>query len=72
MAGWESIFNELHGAGWSLGHVGLVNRSTGRASVQADASGHGHRITVKAPDLTHAYRELLRKAGDLHPVRPAP
>jgi len=65
---WESIADNLHKAGWSLGWVSAVDFE-GRTIWIVDAHrGDGKRFVVRADEILTAFRELesaIRACGEL-------
>ena len=56
---WETIADNLHKAGWSMGWVSALDRE-GRTIWIVDAHGYGKRFIVRADELLTAFVELQR------------
>ena len=59
MKHWESIADNLHKAGWSLGWVSAIDVE-GQTIWIVDAHGYGNRFIVRADGLLTAFLELQR------------
>jgi hypothetical protein len=53
----ETIADNLHDAGWSMGWVATVDRE-GRTIWIVDAHGYGKRFIIRADEMLTAFVEL--------------